>query len=215
MKKLLVLMLVLCLSSAASAELVEVSVSLIDPEVTVDTVGVRIYIDVDLTGLEDITATITASGDATITGGTLAAEAEFWGAEVTYFTHDTSYNWKGGWQDTLSFDTYISGAGSKSELGLAHFGSDIYGATSDPIVTVDTDLSGSPYVAFNTPIAYLDIVATGAGSVTLTMVGGSKFGSANPQIIGYGSSLVLSTIPEPMTVVLLGLGSLFLMRRRK
>ena len=213
MKKLMVLMLVLGLSSVASATIV----SLMDPGVTVDETGTRVYIAVDATGLLGFCATVTVTGDVTITGGTLKAEAGDHGVQATDYT--TIVITDGGWQSDLSFDTLISGGGSIAELGLAHFGSTIYGATTDPVVLLPV-APGSlgMMVSINTPIAYLDIFATGSGGATLTMVGGSVFGSESRDgegpIAGYGDALVLSTIPEPMTIALLGLGGLLLRRKK-
>lgn len=216
MKKLLALLLVLGLSGVASAT----TVSLMDPEATVDTMGMRIYIAVDLTGLEQLSVTITAAGDATITGGILASEAGDYGVEVddwgiAIFTD-------GGFQSGLSFDTVITG-GTKAEIGLGHYESTIYGATDLPVVVLPVlagDLGGDypTTVQANTPIAYIDIVATAMGSVTLTMVDGSVYGDntldGEGLIAGFGSPLVLNTIPEPATIVLLGLGGLLLRRRK-
>ena len=213
MKKLLILLLVLGLTSAASAT----TVSLMDPGVTVDATGTRIYIAVDMSGLEALAVTITASGDATITGGIMAAEASDFGVKAT--DYDTVIVTDGGWQNGLSFNTVITG-GTKAELGLGHFESTIFGATTVPAKAMPImpgDLGMA--VSVHTPIAYIDIVATGAGSVTLTMVDGSVYGNntldREGPIAGFGSPLCLDTIPEPMTIALLGLGGLFLLRRRK
>lgn len=125
----------------------------------------------------------------------------------------------GGWQPGLSFDTVLTG-GIKAEIGLGHFGSTIYGPTSDPVVVMP--LAGGDIgdmVPRNTPIAYIDVLATGMGTVTLTMVDGSQLGAhtldGDGPIAGFGSPLVLDTVPEPMTIALLGLGGLALLRRRR
>ena len=214
MKKFLILLLVLGLSSAASAT----TVSLMDPGVAVgDVTATRIYLAVDMTGLQQLSVTITAVGDATITGGVMAAEAFDFGLQATDYVAVVVT--AGGWQNGLSLDTAVTG-GTMAEIGLGHFGSTIYGATTDPAVAMPI-AAGSlgSGVIVNTPIAYIDVIATGMGSVTLTMVDGSQFGAntldEGGPIAGFGNPLTLDTVPEPMTIALLGLGGLALLRRRR
>lgn len=209
MKKLLILMLVLCLSASASA----ITVSLIDPGVTVDGETV-LYLQVDADGLEDLGLTLDITGDAQFTGGIQNEEAADWGAEVQYLSYNSSYAWDGGWQSDLSADVAISNGGLKAELGMGMFASTIHGATSIPVVTADTDLTGTPYTPYNTPVAYVLIEGTGTGGATITITNGSQFGSPST-VWDAGDSLGISTLPEPATLALLGLGGLFLRRRRK
>jgi hypothetical protein len=225
MKKLLILMLVLGLASLANAV---ATLDILGPGTGPGSLGdplevdevLRLYIATDVTGLGTLSVTLTGSGSGvTLTGGPLKAEAADWGASVTYFTHDMSYNWAGGWQTTLSADSVVTG-GTQLEIGLGSMVT-IYGATSIPVVTAATDLSGSPYEAFYTPIAYIDLKGTGLGTFTLTMTDGSQFGTNTKMddgttvVTDFGSSVDVYGVPEPMTVLLLGLGGLFLRRRRK
>ena len=60
-----------------------------------------------------------------------------------------------------------------------------------------------------TPGNHFDVTITGLVEGTYTL--GSDFYNT----VGDNASLLVTVIPEPMTIALLGLGSLFLLRRRK
>jgi hypothetical protein len=225
MKKLLVLMLVLGLSGVASA--LPSALQLIAPAPgapgsSTNRLGsgqpLRVYIATDSSGLGQLSVTITLTGNGQITGGILASEAPSYGAQVT--DSGVALVWAGGWQTFTSFDSVVTGT-TQVEIGLAMFGSTIYGATTlPPVVPVNPgDLGGGNAVA-NTPIAYFDIECLGPGDVTLTMVDGSIYGSHTLMdddtiVTDFGSPITIYQVPEPMTIALLALGSLALLRKRR
>jgi hypothetical protein len=208
MKKLLMLMLVLCISTSASA----LTVSLVDPGTVSDSGSTRIYVAVDGLGMDDLALTLDISGDAEWTGGIQAAEAASYATKLT--DYGTIVLTDGGWQSDLSADTALSNANKTAELGLGHFGSTPHGATTIPVVTIVNPGDLGIGLSVITPLAYVDITATGDKGATITLTNGSQFGSES-SLWEAGAALTIDTIPEPATLALLGLGGLALLRRRK
>lgn len=169
MKKLLVLMLVLGLASAANAT-VSLSIDGVNPT----------------DGTEDIDITISS----TITLSILSDDDQPWMMEVSVLTADA----------TLGAPSVTAAAG-----GLAKY-TDYSDATlwDYEIITggvePDYPTAGVQWTMSLTALGALDDVFT----VDLGPYGGAVV-----------SSIDFTLIPEPMTIALLGLGSLFLLRRRK
>lgn len=98
-----------------------------------------------------------------------------------------------GWDEGLSFDPIVTG--QSAEIGMGNFG-----GNAGPIV------------------GYYELHCDGPGDVVVTLSSGSYFGGSMD--INYGTpdiygELVIHQVPEPMTMGLLGLGGLFLRRRKK
>lgn len=175
MKKLLVFMLVLGMTSLAGASVI----SLVDDGLTImaspgDTVRLTIASDTMLLGM-DVIGTVT--GDIVsdvITGATSKLDA------ATY-----------GWDAGLSFDPLGLGT-SVVEIGLGNF-------------------NGAPAGV----VGYFDVLYTGGTQVLAISPGSTLGGSMDiewgvPEIAG-----MVTIVPEPATIALLGLGGLALLRRRK
>ena len=222
MKKLLILLVVIAMASLASAT----TISIIEPASGPGSAGtplvaaetLRVYLGVSASDLDTLGVTVSAT-NATITGGVLASEAADYGVEVQDWGILTQE--AGGFQPGLSFDTTIVlGA---ANIGLGQFGSTIYGATTEPVVALPVamgDLGGAypVIVTANTPLAYIDITAAGTGDILLSLVNGSNVASTSvltdlvtvPTLTGG----TIYAVPEPATMLILGLGALLLRRKK-
>ena len=220
MKKLLILFVVLAMASLAGATTVSIIKPLTGPgssdaEALKANESLRVYLGIDASDLDTLSVTISAT-NGTIDGGVLAAEAVNHGLECT--------DWGvviltlGGFQSGLSNDTTI--ISSAAHVGLGQFGSVIYGATTSP-VAVYPFAPGTyvpPGTAVNSPIAYIDITAAGTGDMVLSIINGSTHGSTSlltdlitvPNMTG----TIIDAVPEPATMLILGLGALLLRRRK-
>lgn len=77
-------------------------------------------------------------------------------------------------------------------------------------ITGSETYTGTDFVYLNSPPVFGDYRFSGADPATsLQMVGGAKF------VQGPGGESGFGAVPEPATILLLGIGSLVLMRRRK
>ena len=214
MKKLLILILVLAMASLAGATTVYIVEpatgapgSAADPLAAGESLSV--YLGVDAGDLDTLSVTVSVT-NATITGGILASEAPqygAWGIDL-----GTSIMYSGGWQTGLSNDTAI--IGGAAHIGMGMFGNTIY-TTALPVDAPPLTPGGGG--STGTPIAYIDITATGTGEmgrIGVSLVNGSIYGESSwltdletvPDFVGI--------IPEPATLLLLGLGGLVLRKKQ-
>jgi len=183
MKKLLILLLVLGITSLASATTVSLTAQGTTIVVPVNT---KVFLTISSDagtggnlGILAFDAVITVSGTPDIiSDGMDALDADY----------QTTYSWD------PTMPCYIIGQGTSSvEIGGGNFGGNML-----PIVGwVEVDYQG--------------------GTQLVSIAGGVAHGGhgdvmMNPLSFNPG---VVTIIPEPMTIALLGLGGLFLLRRRK
>lgn len=230
MKKLLILMMVLFVTGAASASTITLLAPTSGPGTAGDPLengeGLRVYVAVSDSSLDTLAATITAAGDgANITAGiTGGAEIEDYGVKLT----KAPDSWgggitsDGGWQSALSLGSAVDSA-TVVRMQAGMFGATIHGPATDPItfsgdIPANTGMSNIDYI---TPIAYIDITGDGSGnSITLTITNGAgNLGSTSVEsdgstVPGFGDAITIYTVPEPITIALLGFGGLFLRRRK-
>ena len=197
-KKLLVLMLVLGLVSAASATVITYQPSHNGSTADYEAVaGEVVYIDIDATGADHLMSTgallVTITGDATIT-------------DLSSLTYAPS---QGTWDVTMGLIT-------NAELD------DPQNARLRAATLMIQDMFW--LLLPNSPVGNIGITYGGTGTATVTVVpnneantwgntGYANGGQAGQDLDAAGG--VFNIIPEPMTIALLGFGGLFLLRRRK
>jgi hypothetical protein len=201
MKKLLVLMLVLAMSSAANA-LIDLTISVtLDPYGTPiyieDPMDTEIYVAQSETIWLDIHGTVTADnpinvwmiavGPGSMSGGVVLAGD----GTVTDYHPDDEIDVGYTWADFFSDVGYPGVSPMINFIGF-------YDSTS-PF----TDMIG---VLFDEKEFHCE---TEQGDVTIYLLNAD---SGQYEVF---DTLVIHQIPEPMTVALLGLGGLFLLRRRR
>lgn len=188
MKKLLVLLVVLGIVSTASAGVIDIQIAGGAKAITVgasDTVTLEITYD-STTGWN----LFGLSAFVNVTGpGTLSLAST-----ARASTFDATLESKG----TLGGQQYIVEAASMA--GVPAVTGQLQLAVTN--ITIHVDNAGPDI------LVVLSDYAPAGGSLEVT----ADFGGS--QIPTYGSGVVIHT-PEPMTMMLLGLGSLFLVRRKK
>lgn len=230
MKKLLTLVLVLSMASLASAT----GIYLVGPEAGApgsagdpleSSETVRIY--VTATGnLQKMIANVSLSGTATITnasalngvnsGDLQTGPTDFTakpGGRLEVMAPGSGF-YSDGFADSLS-DADIAAGGAAAAFG--------YGTPSGGLGHAPMGVDGSGYAI--TELAWIDVHCGGAGNVTLTISDGDadipavSYGTGSLDEAGdactYGDALTIYQVPEPMTMVLLGLGGLGVLRRRR
>jgi hypothetical protein len=203
MKKLLVLMLVLGISSVASAGTVDLVISSWGagpdpitepiPPVTEITIGPSEWVDLDVMYtasadwlLASISIDLVLTGNATLYVDDLTEPPGAWDSDLTVITENVA-----GKHYTLEF-------------------------------SMDSGLAGivEPTIALDHILVHCDDL----GDVTLVMSDNSDTGtggtvetdwSAMPTPTFGITQVSITQVPEPMTLALLGLGGLFLVRRKK
>jgi hypothetical protein len=207
MKKLIVLLFVLALVNVANAGYVDLQISSVGPSetgtlpippVSQITIDPSMWVDVDVVYYPQGDNTIwSLSKEMVITG---PAEASIGGAVSTPGA-PLLITWKPTWNPDLSQITIL--------------------LNGNPLLdTVANDLGS---VAPGVVLDHFLIHCTGPQDVTVALVENpsTKAGGSyeldvdqNPQPLAGGNGIVIHQ-PEPMTLTLLGLGSLFLARRKK
>ena len=173
MKKLFVVLTVLCLCGAVNASMVSLvdEGKVIDASLTGGIVKLEITSDAGLAGMNLI---VGITGDGTISGAMDLADC-------------ADYGW----------DPDYSGPA-------------IYEA-------MQVEIIGGGLANISGPAGYVEITYAGPFDVVVSLVGdGTRGGTwgADYKKATYSPGVV-TIIPEPMTIALLGLGGLFLLRRRK
>jgi len=222
MKKLLILFMVFAVASLAGAT----TISMIDPaasapgsvEDPLDAAEtLRVYLNVDASNLYTLSTTISAT-NATITGGIMVADANLYAAKYTDYIGMMPVAKVGGWAATYSFDTVVDVNGS-AHMGLGAEGTIAYLTTNPFVIPFPLDgFAGGFNLSQNSPVAYIDITAAGTGDIVLSLANGSTYGSTSIltdlSTVPTLSGGTIYAVPEPATMLILGLGAL-LFRRRK
>jgi hypothetical protein len=189
MRKLLVLLTVLAIASIASAGEIDPLIVSLNGQPIDPTDEIWIIpsdeIDFDIVAIDHTVLTIDVI--VTVTGmGALLTDATSLAA-ITYVDDDPGYR-----AEPLVITPWVS-----YELGTANF-SGMSGTIFDHLLM---HCEGQPG----------DVIISASAGTTF---GGTLDGDGNPYTGGW-SSVTVHQIPEPMTVALLGLGGLFLLRRRR
>ena len=200
MRKLLILLVVIGLTSVVSAGMI------LDIEVDgVDYDGETLA----LTGSAGVflVSFVGTEGTATDTTGTsyYTGPGNFSGDQSTWFQE------KGGWDWLLNGGAYFSGGlfnvNKSSAVGGATPGTPGLGTTMHSEANITTGFGVyNQNVQMYTATAEFTFTATETGDVAFDL------GNWNGVTVS-GSELII--VPEPMTIALLGLGSLVLLRRKK
>ena len=239
MKKLLIFMLVLGMASLANATIVGLHIDSAAPGGSVATQlgpsGTAIvWVTVDTTaptgsplnlGSLDVLIGIDGGGaTGTIVNALNPLDivvGHFYGAQATWYGAPPPappLSLIGGWGVGMT-PPPIYGAGNQSvEIGAGQFGVQVYATSYPPMAVLPPD--GVSHFApwLEGAIGYVEIHCLGAGDITISIAGAQSFGGTimddGITVPGFGASTTVYQIPEPMTVLLLGLGGLFLRRRK-
>ena len=184
MKKLLILMLVLGLASAANAVIVQLSVD-----------G-----STDGAGNTTTVTSLSTLGIVSDTDGTEGKDMRLTIGDGTYGDYGTIVIW-----NNSGSGTHTDGGNAGDDSSVTDLG--VVGTIYNHYATVTSLDSASPFnyaagTHFTTPITY-----TGASAAqTLTI----ELRDSSLAVL----DTVVVAVPEPMTIALLGLGALFLRRRK-
>lgn len=139
--------------------------------------------------------------------GTWAAEVDYdFGVKLTGVTLVSSAN-----VNTTSLSSIIDQDSNGSHIGPPWMAfSDIFGSTG--VAGGATNFTTNPIV-FAAPSELWRMIFTGTGTAQILPFGISRSPGATEEIYDF-PIIAISSVPEPMTMCLLGLGGLFLRRRR-
>ena len=210
MKKLLILMLVFVMASWANATTIELSVD-----------GAPAPGAITLDASEYITLDITV-GDGYFSGGDLLislsnAQGALDDAAITFIDPVLTHQYfamppPGAWYDYEAPWEYAWNVAASTSTSVYMTGGNLYWNTVGPYKLMD----GLVFHCEETT----DVIITLSAASDLVYYVQDEVGTTTEIITLYEEgtiidSIYVTQIPEPMTVVLLGLGSLFLLRRRK
>ena len=217
-KKLLILFMVLGIATVASATTMTLTRSGSGTLNADDTE--KIYVYVDDSKLDSLGTTLNIT-NGTFTVGIAAADADDYGVQATA----VPTSWGGGvttadgWGTGLSNDTALTLSDTRAQIGLGMFESVIHGATDlDTLADVPANETFAN-ILYEISVAWIEIKSAGTGDMELSWSNGSDlYGSSwetdLTTVPGFGPTLTIPAVPEPMTIALLGLGGLFLRRRK-
>jgi len=203
MKKLLVLLLVLGITSVANAGIIDIVIVSLNgqpipavKEITInesDWVNLDIIYSTDIEGqwLSQCFVDVTLTGLATMYVDDLTFPAGVWDMDPVWTPGITEV--VAGKQYLLQYSAGMAGTGVLYPGGIA----------IDHILVHCDDWPDEVIITL------ADAPIVGTGSMEMDPFGVIGMG------LSYGSGVTITQIPEPMTIALLGLGGLFLLRRRK
>lgn len=207
MKKLLVLLLVFGITSIANAGVIDLQIASLNgvpiTPVKEITIGESDWVDIDIiyTGvagqhLGQLSLELTLTGLATMDMTDLTLPPGVWSTDATFSPGVTEI--VAGKQYTLTYG---------EDTGTSGVVEPFPGIAIDHIL-VHCD-SIEPLGNIVTLVITADVLYGGIGSAEFDPFGMIGMG------LSYGPGVTITQIPEPMTIALLGLGGLFLLRRRK
>jgi len=192
MKKLLILMLVLGLTSVASATIVGLHIEPTAPGGSAATVlnpseTATVYVTVDTTGapgtvlnlgILDVIISIDGGGAT----GTIVQALNL--ADLNPAGHDWGgYTqvippaiYSGGWQQGLSFNPIMPIGGQSAEIGVGQMGSQVWDTTYPPFALIPPDMATHFLPWYHGPVGYVEIHCLGAGDITVSIANGFGHG---------------------------------------
>jgi len=195
MKKLIVLFAILAMVSVASAGIVDIQIS------SLNGLPITAVKEITITPSTTVDMQITFTGPATEWAYSVGAMLNVTGpatVDVSQAVRNPLYE---AWAEVITPATNSIIEASAQDIG--------------PLIPQGN--GPTPVILVSNLLLHCDAV----GTVTVSLSDDAVFGSMitdvnwNPVDWSYGTGVIIHQVPEPMTLVLLGLGSLFLARRKK